>query len=259
MTTTAGSLALEGSIPPRDALRGRAAARGRRGAAGQGEHERVGEHPLGQVVRAAGARAAASAATRTSLDRNPCGSSSGSGAAVAANLCAVAVGTETDGSIVCPSNANGHRRHQAHARPRQPRRASSRSPTARTRPGPWRARSATPRSLLGALAGVDPRDAATADSRGARRGRLHALPRRGRAARARASASPARSSASTATVDRLFEAALAAMKAAGRRARRPGGHPARERVRRQRARGAALRAEGGPERLPGDARTAARA
>lgn len=41
------------------------------------------------------------------LDRNPCGSSSGSGAAVAANLCAVAVGTETDGSIVCPSSMNG--------------------------------------------------------------------------------------------------------------------------------------------------------
>src|SRR5205085_4200743 len=40
------------------------------------------------------------------LDRNPCGSSSGSGVAVAANLCAVAVGTETDGSVVCPSSAN---------------------------------------------------------------------------------------------------------------------------------------------------------
>ena len=41
------------------------------------------------------------------LDRNACGSSSGSGAAVSANLCAVAVGTETDGSIVCPASANG--------------------------------------------------------------------------------------------------------------------------------------------------------
>jgi amidase len=41
------------------------------------------------------------------LDRNPCGSSSGSGAAVSANLCAVAVGTETDGSVVCPASANG--------------------------------------------------------------------------------------------------------------------------------------------------------
>jgi amidase len=41
------------------------------------------------------------------LDRNPCGSSSGSGAAVAAMLAQVAIGTETDGSIVCPAGANG--------------------------------------------------------------------------------------------------------------------------------------------------------
>ncbi|MGE5394025.1 MAG: amidase [Candidatus Saccharibacteria bacterium] len=41
------------------------------------------------------------------LSRNPCGSSSGSGAAVSANLTMVAIGTETNGSIVCPSNANG--------------------------------------------------------------------------------------------------------------------------------------------------------
>jgi len=41
------------------------------------------------------------------LDRNPCGSSSGTGAAVAASLAAIGVGTETDGSIVCPSGANG--------------------------------------------------------------------------------------------------------------------------------------------------------
>ena len=41
------------------------------------------------------------------LDRNPCGSSSGSGTAVAANLCAVAIGTETDGSIIAPSSYNG--------------------------------------------------------------------------------------------------------------------------------------------------------
>jgi len=41
------------------------------------------------------------------LDRNPCGSSSGSGVAVSANLCALAIGTETNGSIVCPANNNG--------------------------------------------------------------------------------------------------------------------------------------------------------
>ena len=41
------------------------------------------------------------------LDRNPCGSSSGSGVAAAADLATVTIGTETDGSIVCPSGANG--------------------------------------------------------------------------------------------------------------------------------------------------------
>jgi amidase len=41
------------------------------------------------------------------IDRNPCGSSSGSGAAVSSNFAAVSFGTETDGSIVCPANANG--------------------------------------------------------------------------------------------------------------------------------------------------------
>jgi amidase len=41
------------------------------------------------------------------LDRNPCGSSSGSGAATAASLASASVGTETNGSIICPSNANG--------------------------------------------------------------------------------------------------------------------------------------------------------
>jgi len=41
------------------------------------------------------------------LDRNPCGSSAGSGVAVAANMCMLAIGTETNGSIVCPSNNNG--------------------------------------------------------------------------------------------------------------------------------------------------------
>src|SRR6185437_11450307 len=41
------------------------------------------------------------------LDRNPCGSSSGSGAGASGNMCAVAVGTETDGSVVCPSSSNG--------------------------------------------------------------------------------------------------------------------------------------------------------
>ena len=43
----------------------------------------------------------------TALDRNPCGSSAGSGAAASANFATVSLGSETDGSIVCPGNANG--------------------------------------------------------------------------------------------------------------------------------------------------------
>ena len=41
------------------------------------------------------------------LDRNPCGSSSGTGSAIAASLAAIGVGTETDGSIICPASVNG--------------------------------------------------------------------------------------------------------------------------------------------------------
>ena len=41
------------------------------------------------------------------LDRNPCGSSAGTGAAIAASLAMVGVGTETDGSIICPASVNG--------------------------------------------------------------------------------------------------------------------------------------------------------
>src|ERR1044072_2335642 len=99
------------------------------------------------------------------LDRNPCGSSSGSGAAVAANLCAAAIGTETDGSVVCPSSANSlvgikptvGLVSRAGIIP-----ISHSQDTA----GPM-ARTVTDAAiLLGAMAGVDPRDEATNESRG---------------------------------------------------------------------------------------------
>ena len=54
------------------------------------------------------------------LDRNPCGSSSGSGAAVAAGLVRFAIGTETDGSVTCPAVDQRHRRPEADRRARQP-------------------------------------------------------------------------------------------------------------------------------------------
>jgi amidase len=99
------------------------------------------------------------------LDRNPCGSSSGSGVAVAANLCAAAVGTETDGSIVCPSSANS----VVGIKPTLG--LVSRSgivPIAHSQDtaGPMARTVADAAALLGAMTGVDPRDPATANGRG---------------------------------------------------------------------------------------------
>jgi len=99
------------------------------------------------------------------LDRNPCGSSSGSGVAAAANFCALAVGTETDGSIVCPSGANS----LVGIKPTVG--LVSRAgiiPIAHSQDtaGPM-ARTVTDAAiLLGAMTGVDPRDPATGGSEG---------------------------------------------------------------------------------------------
>ncbi len=97
------------------------------------------------------------------LDRNPCGSSSGSGVAVAASLCAVAVGTETDGSIVSPSSANGI----VGIKPTVG--LVSRSgiiPISHSQDtaGPMARSVRDAAILLGVLAGVDSEDAATAGS-----------------------------------------------------------------------------------------------
>jgi amidase len=99
------------------------------------------------------------------LDRNPCGSSSGTGASISANLAAVGVGTETDGSIVCPSSACG----LVGIKPTLG--LVSRSgiiPIAHSQDtaGPMARTVADAAALLAVLSGVDPRDPATADSRG---------------------------------------------------------------------------------------------
>jgi amidase len=98
------------------------------------------------------------------LDRNPCGSSSGSGAAVSANLCAAAIGTETNGSIVCPSSSNG----LVGIKPTVG--LVSRTgiiPISHTQDGagPMCRTVRDAAIVLGALTGIDDQDAATADSR----------------------------------------------------------------------------------------------
>ncbi len=106
MTTTAGSYALAGSIPLQDST---VAAKLR--AAGA---IILGKTNLSEWANFRSSHASSGWSGRGGqarnpyvLDRNPCGSSSGSGGAVSANLSTLAVGTETDGSIVCPSSANG--------------------------------------------------------------------------------------------------------------------------------------------------------
>ena len=106
MTTTAGSLALEGSIPLQDAFiaaKLRSAGAVLLGKANLSEWANIRSTHSSSGWSGRGGQAK----NPFVLDRNPCGSSSGSGGAVSANMCAGAIGTETDGSIVCPSSACG--------------------------------------------------------------------------------------------------------------------------------------------------------
>jgi len=106
MLTTAGSLALTTSKPKRDAFivrRLRAS-----GAVILGKTN-LSEWANFRSTRSSSGWSGRGGQTKNpyALNRNPCGSSSGSGAAIAAGLAIVAIGSETDGSIVCPSSANG--------------------------------------------------------------------------------------------------------------------------------------------------------
>ena len=105
MMTTAGSLALQGPPAPRDAF-----IVGRLRVAGA---VILGKTNLSEWANFRSTKSTSGWSGRGgqvsnpyALDRNPCGSSSGTGAAIAANFAAIGVGTETDGSIVCPSGAN---------------------------------------------------------------------------------------------------------------------------------------------------------
>lgn len=161
MTTTAGSLALEGSIAPRDsgvAARLRAA-----GAVILGKTN-LSEWANYRSTRSTSGWSSRGGQCRNPyiLDRNPCGSSSGTGSGVSASFAAAGVGSETDGSIVCPSSTNGlvgikptvGLVSRAGIIP-----ISHSQDTA----GPM-ARTVTDAAiLLTALAGADPRDSATRD------------------------------------------------------------------------------------------------
>jgi len=159
MQTTAGSLALEGNIAAKDAFIVRQLRKA--GAV------ILGKTNLSEWANFRGKRSISGWSSRGGLTRNPyaldrtaCGSSSGSGAAVAANLCAVAVGTETDGSIICPSQTNGI----VGLKPTLG--LLSRNgiiPIAHSQdtPGPMARTVADAALLLGAMTGVDSADSAT--------------------------------------------------------------------------------------------------
>lgn len=105
MMTTAGSLALVGARPSQDAF---VAKKLRDAGAVILGKTNLSEWANFRSSHSSSGWSGRGGQTRNpySSDRNPCGSSSGSGAAAAANLCAAAIGTETDGSVVCPSSAN---------------------------------------------------------------------------------------------------------------------------------------------------------
>jgi amidase len=164
MMTTAGSLALVGSKPPKDSM---VAQKLREAGA-----IIIGKTNLSEWANIRSRHSTSGWSGRGgqtknpyALDRNPCGSSSGSGAAASANFCAAAIGTETDGSIVCPSSANG----LVGIKPTVG--LVSRSgiiPISHTQDGagPMCRTVRDAAIVLGALTGVDADDSATAESHG---------------------------------------------------------------------------------------------
>ncbi len=164
MHTTAGSLALADSIAPADSF---VARRLREAGAVILGKTNLSEWANYRSTHSTSGWSGRGGQTRNPyvLDRNPCGSSSGTGSGVSANLAALGVGTETDGSVVCPSSSNG----LVGIKPTLG--LISRSgiiPISHSQDtaGPMARTVADAAILLGALAGVDDRDPVTASSRG---------------------------------------------------------------------------------------------
>src|SRR5687767_11763090 len=164
MMTTAGSLALVGAKPAQDAF---VAKKLRDAGAVILGKTNLSEWANFRSTKSSSGWSGRGGQTKNpyALDRNPCGSSSGSGVAISANLGAAAIGTETDGSIVCPSSANS----LVGIKPTVG--LVSRSgiiPIAHSQDtaGPMTRTVADAAILLGALTGEDPRDPATKQSRG---------------------------------------------------------------------------------------------
>lgn len=164
MKTTAGSLALIDSTPGQDAF---VARRLRESGAVILGKTNLSEWANFRSNHSSSGWSGRGGQTRNPyvLDRNPCGSSSGSGAAAAASLCAATIGTETDGSIVCPSSTNS----LVGIKPTLG--LVSRTgiiPIAHSQDtaGPMSRTVADAAALLGALTGIDPRDSATRSSQG---------------------------------------------------------------------------------------------
>jgi amidase len=164
MMTTAGSLALLGSRPAQDSW---VAQRLRNAGAVILGKTNLSEWANIRSSHSTSGWSGRGGLTRNpyALDRNPCGSSSGTGAGISANLCAVGIGTETDGSIVCPSSSNG----LAGIKPTVG--LVSRSgiiPISHSQDGagPMCRSVRDAAILLGALTGVDAQDPATAASAG---------------------------------------------------------------------------------------------
>jgi amidase len=213
MMTTAGSLALVGPAPARDAFlveRLRAAGAVILGKTNLSEWANI------RSTKSTSGWSARGGLVRNpyALDRNACGSSSGTGAAIAANLGAVGVGTETDGSIVCPASVTG----LVGVKPTVG--LVSRSgivPIAHSQDtaGPMTRTVRDAAILLAAMTGVDARDPATAASQGHAPADYSGLLDANGLKGARIGVARKRFFGTSPAADRLVEAAIAEMKRLG--------------------------------------------